>query len=217
MYIVYLYSGCNGYCDFCLTRDACNCKCFCMGRMLVSSCRCCICSCHECIPCKLLELRFAWLAVCFIGLLAVPLHFSSQCLQLAISLLPHFWYSISSSVLCYFCWTLNLQLAFLHYQCTYGCCNSMTRCLSIYAGQWFNMKCRMSFWEKKFIVFFYVFVFTDLTMGFLVSVSIPITYSCNAFILALNHISLFHELAILKWDRGWENNIEYWQPSYMSH
>ena len=35
-------SGCDGYCAFCLTCDACNCKCFCMGRMLVSSCRCCM-------------------------------------------------------------------------------------------------------------------------------------------------------------------------------
>ena len=33
--VVYLYSGCDGYCAFCLTCDACNCKCFCMGRMLV--------------------------------------------------------------------------------------------------------------------------------------------------------------------------------------
>ena len=40
--VVYLYSGCDGYCAFCLTCDACNCKCFCMGRMLVSSCRCCM-------------------------------------------------------------------------------------------------------------------------------------------------------------------------------
>ena len=31
--VVYLYSGCDGYCAFCLTCDACNCKCFCMGRM----------------------------------------------------------------------------------------------------------------------------------------------------------------------------------------
>ena len=40
--VVYLYSGCDGYCAFCLTCDACNCICFCMGRMLVSSCRCCM-------------------------------------------------------------------------------------------------------------------------------------------------------------------------------
>ena len=38
----YLCSGCDGYCAFCLTCDACNCKYFYMGRMLVSSCRCCI-------------------------------------------------------------------------------------------------------------------------------------------------------------------------------
>ena len=38
-------SGCDGYCAFCLTCDACNCKCFCMGRMLVSSCRCMFVSC----------------------------------------------------------------------------------------------------------------------------------------------------------------------------
>ena len=40
--VVYLYSGCDGYCAFCLICDACNCRCFCMGRMLVSSCRCCM-------------------------------------------------------------------------------------------------------------------------------------------------------------------------------
>ena len=40
--IVYLCSGCDGYCAFCLICDACNCRCFCMGRMLVSSCRCCM-------------------------------------------------------------------------------------------------------------------------------------------------------------------------------
>ena len=34
--VVYICSGCDGYCAFCLTCDACNCKCFCMGRMLVS-------------------------------------------------------------------------------------------------------------------------------------------------------------------------------------
>ena len=28
-------------------------------------------------------------------------------------------------------------------------------------------------------------------------------------------INLFHDLAILEWDRGWGNNIEYWQPSYV--
>ena len=33
--VVYLYNGCDGYCAFCLTCDACNCRCFCMGRMLV--------------------------------------------------------------------------------------------------------------------------------------------------------------------------------------
>ena len=38
--VVYLCSGCEGYCAFCLTCDACDCKCFCMGRMLDSSCRC---------------------------------------------------------------------------------------------------------------------------------------------------------------------------------
>ena len=40
--VVYLCSGCDGYCTFCLTCDAYNCKCFCMGRMLVSSCKCCM-------------------------------------------------------------------------------------------------------------------------------------------------------------------------------
>ena len=40
--VVYLYSGCDGYCAFDLICDACNCRCFCMGRMLVSSCRCCM-------------------------------------------------------------------------------------------------------------------------------------------------------------------------------
>ena len=40
--VVYLYSECDGYCAFCLTCDACNCRCFCMGRMLVLSCRCCM-------------------------------------------------------------------------------------------------------------------------------------------------------------------------------
>ena len=40
--VVYLYNGCDGYCAFSLTCDACNCRCFCMGRMLISSCRCCI-------------------------------------------------------------------------------------------------------------------------------------------------------------------------------
>ena len=40
--VVYLYSGCDEYCAFCLTCDACNCKCFFMGRMLVSSCICCM-------------------------------------------------------------------------------------------------------------------------------------------------------------------------------
>ena len=40
--VVYLYCGCDGYCAFCLTCDACNCRCFCMGRMLVLSCRCCM-------------------------------------------------------------------------------------------------------------------------------------------------------------------------------
>ena len=39
---MYLCSVCNGYCAFCLTCDACNCKCLCMGRMLVSSSRCCM-------------------------------------------------------------------------------------------------------------------------------------------------------------------------------
>ena len=28
-------------------------------------------------------------------------------------------------------------------------------------------------------------------------------------------IGLYHELAILEWDRGWGNRIEYWQPSYV--
>ena len=56
--VVYLYSGCDGYCAFCLTCDACNCKCLCMGRMLVSSCRCCIfVSCVH--PVQVLELRSA--------------------------------------------------------------------------------------------------------------------------------------------------------------
>ena len=40
--IVYLCSGCDGYCAVCLTCDACNCNWFCMRRMLVSSCRCCM-------------------------------------------------------------------------------------------------------------------------------------------------------------------------------
>ena len=40
--VVYLYSGCDGYCAFCLICDACNCRCFCMGRVLVSSSRCCM-------------------------------------------------------------------------------------------------------------------------------------------------------------------------------
>ena len=40
--VVYMYSGCGRYYAFCLTCDACNCKCFCMGRMLVLSCRCCM-------------------------------------------------------------------------------------------------------------------------------------------------------------------------------
>ena len=40
--VVYLSNGCDGYCAFYLTCDACNCNCFCMGRMLISSCRCCM-------------------------------------------------------------------------------------------------------------------------------------------------------------------------------
>ena len=39
--VVYLCNGCDGHCAFCLTCDAYNFKCF-YGRMLVSSCRCCM-------------------------------------------------------------------------------------------------------------------------------------------------------------------------------
>ena len=61
LYVVYLYSRCDGYGAFCLTCDACSFKCWCMRMMLVSSCRSCtfVCSCHVCIPCKLLEQRLA--------------------------------------------------------------------------------------------------------------------------------------------------------------
>ena len=38
--VVYLCSGCDGYCAFYLICDACNCKSFSMGRMLILSCRC---------------------------------------------------------------------------------------------------------------------------------------------------------------------------------
>ena len=40
--VVFLYSGCDVYCAFCPTCDACNCKYFSMAKMLVSSCRCCM-------------------------------------------------------------------------------------------------------------------------------------------------------------------------------
>ena len=42
--VVYLCRGCAGYFAFCMPCDpcTCNCKCFCMGRMLVSSYRCCM-------------------------------------------------------------------------------------------------------------------------------------------------------------------------------
>ena len=35
--VMYLYSGCDGYCVFCLTCDACNYKCICMGRCIFVS------------------------------------------------------------------------------------------------------------------------------------------------------------------------------------
>ena len=40
--VMYLCSGGDGYCAFFLTCDACNCKCFCMRMMLVTSCRWCM-------------------------------------------------------------------------------------------------------------------------------------------------------------------------------
>ena len=56
-------SGCDGHCAICLTCDACNCKCSCMGRMLVSSCRCCMFV--KCVhQMKLLEVRAAFCMTC---------------------------------------------------------------------------------------------------------------------------------------------------------
>ena len=40
--VVFCVVGVMGIVLFCLTCDACNCKCFCMERMLISSCRCCM-------------------------------------------------------------------------------------------------------------------------------------------------------------------------------
>ena len=56
--VVYLYSGCDGYCAFCLICDACNCRCFCMEGWWFRHVDV-VCSCHVCIQCKLLELHSA--------------------------------------------------------------------------------------------------------------------------------------------------------------
>ena len=36
LYVVYLYSGCGGYCALCLTWNAWNCKCFCIGDIVIT-------------------------------------------------------------------------------------------------------------------------------------------------------------------------------------
>ena len=41
-WIVSLCSGCVGCCAFRPTRDACSCKCWCIGSTFVSPCRCCV-------------------------------------------------------------------------------------------------------------------------------------------------------------------------------
>ena len=41
-YVVYLYSGCDGCCVFCLYCEASRCVCSCMGSVSVSSCICCM-------------------------------------------------------------------------------------------------------------------------------------------------------------------------------
>ena len=41
-YVVCLFKGCDGCCVFCLYCDALSCRYSCMGRMNVSSCRCCM-------------------------------------------------------------------------------------------------------------------------------------------------------------------------------
>ena len=65
-YVVYLCKGCDGCCALCLYCDALSCRCSCMGRVSVSSCRCCIfvyCVHHvavlnaaSCLTCSLLML-----------------------------------------------------------------------------------------------------------------------------------------------------------------
>ena len=41
-YVVFLCSGCDGCCVFCLYCEAWSGMCSCMGRVSVSSCRCCM-------------------------------------------------------------------------------------------------------------------------------------------------------------------------------
>ena len=50
-WIVSLCSGCVGCCAFCLICDACSCKCWCVGVLVVRSSRRVgvVCWCHVCI------------------------------------------------------------------------------------------------------------------------------------------------------------------------